>query len=87
MNAKIVGLERFWRIFRLLFHWFGLFFHGCRYYTRTAPGIHLLRTFFTQRYLCTEKVQRRYGASTIQVRRRYDAEVFLIQCRGIVSQE
>lgn len=70
MNAKIVGLERFWRIFRLLFHWFGLFFHGCRYYTRTAPGIHLLRTFFTQRYLCTEKVQRRYGASTIQVRRK-----------------
>jgi hypothetical protein len=68
MNAKIVGLERFWRIFRLLFHWFGLFFHGCRYYTRTAPGIHLLRTFFTQRYLCTEKVQRRYGASTVQVR-------------------
>ena len=70
MNAKIVGLHRLWRIFRLLFHWFGLFFHGCRYYTRTVPGMHLLRTFSIQKYLYTEKVRGWYGASTVQVRRR-----------------
>lgn len=66
MNAKIVGLQRLWRIFRLLLYWLGLFFHGYRYYTRTVPGMHLLRTFFAQKYLYTEKVRRRYGASTFQ---------------------
>lgn len=76
MNAKIVGQQRLWRIFRLLLHWLGLFFHGYRYYTRNVSGMHLLRTFFVQKYLYTE-----------QVRSRYDAGVFLIQREGIVSQE
>ena len=70
MNAKIVGQQRLWRIFRLLLHWLGLFFHGYRYYTRTVPGMHLLRTFSIQKYLYTEKVRGWYGASTVQVRRR-----------------
>ena len=55
-----------------------LFFYGMRCFlscvelcqdrTRTVSEPYLLRTFFGQKYLCTEKLRTWYGASTARVR-------------------
>ncbi|WP_195538206.1 hypothetical protein [Bacteroides cellulosilyticus] len=37
-------------------------------HTRTVSEPYLLRTFFGQKYLCTEKLRTWYGASTARVR-------------------